>query len=211
MMNFNKYNQIKFCDIHRGICQPDHSFWTQEGNFFWWIVCAATPTSPYGCGIKEGRKAEKTERNWKIYFSTYLFQDRNIKRIFYISFSSPEFLVFWPDSLLSKLLSLFIALSKQHKTQNNGYSNIHLLSFMLALTKTPLEYFQEIGIFISAKQVHSPNPVEPPAHDSHRNPDCAIKKCVSGDQRDRLAQFSCKVIRRNNEVLLHLPSSQMFL
>lgn len=120
---------------------------------------------------------------------------------------------FWPDTpvLLSKLLSLFIALSKQHKTQNKEYSNIHFLSFMPALTKTSLEYFQEIGIFISAKQVHSPNPVEPSAHDSHRNPDCAIKKCVSGDQRDRLAQFSCKVIRRNNEVLLHLPSSQLFL
>lgn len=116
-------------------------------------LCVETPTPPYGCGTKEGRKAERTERNWEIHFFTYLFQDRKIKRIIYISSSSPESLFSWPDTpiLLSKLLSLFITLSKQHKTQNTEHLNIHHQFFMLALTKTPLEYYQKIGIFISAK------------------------------------------------------------
>lgn len=168
-------------------------------------LCVATLTPPYGCGIKEGRKAKRTERNWDIYFFTY-FKTEKIFKIIYISFSSPEFLFSWPDTpvLLSKFLFLFITLSKQCKTQNTEYSNIHLLAFVLPLTKTPTEYFQEIAVFISATQIHSPNPVQTPAHDSHRNPDSATKKCISRDQR--LAQFSCKVLRRNNELLSHLPS-----
>lgn len=35
IIKFNKNNRIKFCDIHRGICQPDYFFLTQKGDFFW--------------------------------------------------------------------------------------------------------------------------------------------------------------------------------